>query len=120
VVKIEVLSPASQMVIEIDQATTPPRISAGGQELVLEDFISFFVKYSGLSADGYQVGQPAGDPVLTLKSTYGDGSSQMLRLMPRDDSSYFMETNGKTEFFLSKEKVSLLLDRLDQAIHSGK
>jgi hypothetical protein len=120
VVKIEVLTPASQVAIDIDQSTTPPRISTSGQELVLEDFISFFVKYSGLSADGHQVGQPSGDPVLTLKSTYGDGSSQILRLRPRDDSSYFMETNGKTEFFLSKEKVSLLLDRLNQAIHSGK
>ena len=77
----------------------------------------FFVKYIGLAADGFDPAPKPGPETLTLKTTYLDGKTTEVRLLERDAGSKYIQVNDQASFYLSNEKVGLLLDRLDAPLH---
>lgn len=121
VVGIEVKGQDRSVQFALDHSADPPAITANGKPIPYEDFVSFFVKYIGLSADGYDLSANAGasEPgavALTLTTTYLDGKTTHARLLERDASSKYISVDNQAAFYLSKEKVGVLLDRLDAAL----
>jgi hypothetical protein len=120
VARIDVTYGSESLDFQLDSTVEPIRVTAGGQDVVYEDFLSFFVKYITLSADGYDPRSKAGSEYLVLSTTLINGGKQQLRLLNRDEDTLFMEIDGETNFFISKEKVLQLMDRLESvfaAIH---
>ncbi len=120
VTKIAVEYSGKAATFGLDHSTTPPRITANGIELEYSDFVSFFVKYIGLSADGYDEKTQAGAAYMTLTTTFHDGSMKMLTLRERDANSFFMDMDGQAEFFAGTEQVKQLVYLLEAALASKK
>ena len=113
------------MTFELDHSTEPPRITANGKPVPYETFVSFFVKYIGLSANGYDAvartgTTQAGAQTTGFKTTYLDGQTTQVRLLERDAGSKYIQVNDQASFYISNEKVELLIDRLDAALAAGK
>lgn len=106
--------------LDINHSLNPPQISLSGSEIPYSEFITFFIKYIDLSADGYDPAGKAGALNMVLTTSYVDGSTRELKLYDRDENSVFMELNGKTQFFMSKEQIKQLLYCLDVALAAKK
>jgi hypothetical protein len=121
VASIEVAAGDKTVTFELDHTTDPPGVTANGKPVPYESFVSFFVKYIGLSADGHDA-TPApsaakpGAQTAAFKTTYLDGKTSQARLLERDAGSKYIQVNNQASFYLSDEKVGLLLDRLDAAL----
>ena len=98
----------------------PPRITSNSEEIPYEAFVSFFVKYLSLSADGYESVTKPGEETLLFKTTYLDGQTTEVRLLERDADSFYLQVGGQTGFYLSNKKVNLLLDRLNAATGAAR
>jgi hypothetical protein len=120
VASIELTSADRSAKFELDHSADPPRVTANGKPVSYEEFVSLFVKYVGLSADGHDSAAKPGEESLTLKTTYLDGQTAQVRLLERDAGSKYMQVNDQASFYLSDQKVGLLLDRLDAAIAAGQ
>ncbi len=116
VASIEVVTGERTVTFKLDHATDPPGVTANGKAVPYESFVSLFVKYIGLSAEGYDAGPKPGQPTVTLTTTYTDGNTTQVKLLERDAGSRYMETGGQASFYLSEDKVKLLMDRLDAAL----
>ena len=116
IVKIEIDTSSQSYSFDIDHATEPPIIRSFGQELDYEKFISFFVKYINLSADGYDQNTHSGQPYMTLKTTYSNGQNAVLQLYSRDSDSFYMATEDNSKFFIHKERVNLLMERIKEVL----
>ena len=99
------------------QATS---VTANGTPIPYDAFVSFFVSYIGLSAEGYDPAGRPGPEVMRLTTTFVDGRSQTMRLLARDDASLYMELDGKTEFYLSREAAQQMIARLEAALATTK
>jgi hypothetical protein len=118
VAKIDLDYGGQTVQLALDHTSDPVGISANSARVPYEAFISFFVKYIGLSADGFDpvpAGQ-AGAPEMVLTTTFRDNTSKTLRLLKRDDASLYMDLDGKTQFYLSRDKMVLLITRLETAL----
>ena len=69
---------------------------------------------------GYDAAAKPGEQTLALKTTYLDGQTTQVRLLERDAGSKYIQVNDQASFYLSDEKVGLLLDRLDAALAAGQ
>lgn len=116
VARIELASTDQSVTFALDHKTQPPAITADGKPVPYAAFVSFFVKYIALSADGHDAAANPGTAVLTLKTTYVDGQARQVILLERDAGSKYMQVDGEASFYVSDETVTLLLDRLDQAL----
>ena len=116
VASIEVAAEDRTVTFELDHTTDPPGVTANGKPVPYESFVSFFVKYIGLSAEGYDAESKPGKETATLTTTYRDGKTSQARLLERDAGSKYIQVNDQASFYLSDEKVGLLLDRLDAAV----
>jgi len=99
------------------QATS---VTANGTPIPYDAFVSFFVSYIGLSAEGYNPAGRPGPEVMRLTTTFVDGASKTVRLLARDDTSLYMELDGKTEFYLSREAAQQMIARLEAALAATK
>jgi hypothetical protein len=120
VASIELNGPGVNAKFVLDHGTEQPTISANGKTVPYEDFVSLFVKYIGLAADGFDAEARPGTETLKLTTTYLDGSTAQVALLERDTGSKYMQANGQAGFYLSDEKVGRLLDRLDAALAAGQ
>jgi hypothetical protein len=118
--KIEIRFENRDAIFEIDGSVTPPLITSDGKNIPYEDFVSLFVKYIMLSADGHDLAGKPGEQYMLLKTTLHDGSTRMLRLFKRDKASFYLEIDGKTEFFLNGEKVKQLIYQIDRSMAAKK
>ena len=116
VARIEIDTTDEDTTFELDHSVQPPRITSNGREIPYEAFVSFFVKYLTLSADGYESATQFGEETLALKTTYLDGQTLQVRLFERDESSHYLQVDERIGFYLSDEKVKLMFDRLNAAI----
>jgi hypothetical protein len=106
--------------LEVDHSKAPVAITSNKAEIPYGEFISFFVAYLNLSADGFDSTGKAGAQEMVFTTTFTDNSSKTLRLLNRDAASLYMGIDGKTEFYLSREKVAQLFDRLETALAASK
>jgi hypothetical protein len=118
--KIQIISRNGNTIFDLDQSTQPPRITSNSKEIPYEAFVSFFVKYLSLSADGYESVTKPGEETLLFKTTYLDGQTTEVRLLERDADSFYLQVDGQTGFYLSNKKVDMLLDRLNAAIGASR
>jgi hypothetical protein len=115
--KIEIITLSESITLDIDHAADPPIISSNGQILEYEKFVSFFVKYISLSANGYDPNKFTGQPYMTMTTTINNGQKVTLRLYIRDSSSYYMVTDDNSRFFVNKDKVDLMMERLQNSLN---
>jgi hypothetical protein len=118
--RIDIAYEGRSLDFQLDTTSVPMKVMIDEQEVAYDKFLSFFVKYITLSADGYDPISKAGTEYLVLSTTFNDGSTLKLRLLHRDEETLFMEIDGKTEYFISREKVLQLMHRLESvsaAIH---
>lgn len=108
-----------QATFEVDHSVDPPRIMGNGSEIAYSEFVSFFVKYIGLSADGHDAGGK-GAAYMTLTTTLTDGSTQTLTLENRDANTLYMNIAGRAEFFVNKEGVTQVVYFLETALAAKK
>ena len=116
VASIELTTRERTVKFDLDHTTNPPSVTANGKPVSYEDFVSLFVKYIGLTADGYDATAKPGAQTLGLTTTYVDGRSVQVRLLERDAASKYIQVNDQASFYLSDEKVRLVLDRLDSTL----
>jgi hypothetical protein len=120
VARIDIAYDGGSLDFQLDTTVEPVKVTSGARDVLYEEFLSFFVKYITLSADGYDPRSKPGTEYLVLSTTFINGSKQQLRLLNRDEETLFMEIDGETKFFVSKEKVMQLMYRLESvsaAIH---
>lgn len=120
VAKIEVEYPRQTVLFELDHATQPPLITANGTAVAYEDFLSFFIRYIGLSAGGHDPQSAAGSAEMTLTTTYNDGTTKRVSLLDRDTSTLFIEDEDETVFYIDREKIAQLIYRLEVALGGGE
>jgi len=118
--QIQITSKNGNTVFDLDQSAQPPHITSNNKEIPYEAFVSFFVKYLSLSADGYESVTKPGEETLLFKTTYLDGQTTEVRLLERDADSFYLRVGGQTGFYLSNKKVDMLLDRLNAAIGASR
>jgi hypothetical protein len=106
--------------LKLDQSRNPPIITLEGNEIPYSDFLSFFIKYTGLSAEGNDPETKVGELIFALKTTHFDGSTQQLKLFDRDENSVFMDFNGEAHFYMNIEQIKQLLYHLDIAKAANK
>jgi hypothetical protein len=96
-------------------------VKTNGRAVSYEAFVSFFVKYIGLSADGYDANALGGGaPTLALETTYADGQATQVTLLERDGGSKYIQVDQEAGFYLADDQVVLLLDRLDKALAAAQ
>jgi hypothetical protein len=117
IAKIEIVTSTESTTIDIDHAADPPIIRSNGQVLEYEKFVSFFVKYIGLSANGYNQTKFTGQPAMTLTTTFSNGQKATLRLYTRDANSFYMVTEDNSHYYVNKDKVDLMMERLQDSIN---
>lgn len=89
------------------------RVLLNGVEIDSNAFASVFSKYIGMNADGYAPGEAGEEVVAVLTSVYVDGSAAQLVLQPRDESTYYMLVDGKTDFYMNASELETLLYRIN-------
>jgi hypothetical protein len=114
--KISIVTPEKTSRFELDHSTDPITILVDEKRVSYEDFISLYVKFSNLSADGYELGSHPGDTYLTLTTTKIDGTSTTMSIKYRDDNSFFLDISGNTDFYINKEEIDQLLFRWETAL----
>ncbi len=114
--KISIVTPEKTSGFELDHATDPITILVDEKRVSYEDFVSLYVKFSNLSADGYELGSHPGDTYLTLTTTKIDGTSTTMSIKYRDDNSFFLDISGNTDFYINKEEIDQLLFRWETAL----
>ena len=104
-------------VFDVEQVEGGQRVTCGGREIGESDFASVFFKYIAMNADGRAPGDPLDTaPAAVLTTTFLDGTTAELRLLPRDGETYFMLVDGKTEYWLPHEDLEQLLYRIEKAL----
>jgi hypothetical protein len=78
------------------------------------------VQYSGLSADGYDDKTQSGPALLTLTTTFVDGSKESIILLERSADSYFIDSSDYKNFFIDKEQVDQLVTTWEALIHESQ
>ena len=111
--KIQIKTGSKTSAFTLDHSLTPIKVNASGREANYEDFVSLFVSYISLSADGFDDNNQPGEKYLSLITTKLDGSEISVNLLGRDESSYFIDFSGSTRYFINKDKVEKLLYRLE-------
>ena len=89
------------------------RVALNGTEIDPNSFASVFSKYIGMNADGYAPGQAGDSVVAVLTSTYVDGSTAQLVLLPRDETTFYMLVDGRTDFYMNAGELEELLYRIN-------
>ena len=89
------------------------RVLLNGVEIDSNAFASVFSKYIGMNADGYAPGEAGEEVVAVLTSVYVDGSAAQLVLQPRDESTFYMLVDGKTDFYMNASELETLLYRIN-------
>lgn len=110
-ITIESLQKSSTL--QINHGQNPVTVTVDGVEISAEAFYSFFVKYIGLSANGFDQQNQPGEEFLRLKTTFLDGSTQSLNLRKRTDTSYFMDFQGENGYYINSDDVDQLVGRWD-------
>lgn len=91
------------------------KVTLNGAEIDPNTFASIFSKYIGMNADGYAPGQAGDSVVAVLTTTYVDGSGAQLILQPRDENTFFMYVDGRTDFYMNASELAELLYRIESA-----
>lgn len=92
------------------------RVYLNGSEIDLNSFASVFSKYIGMNADGRDPAEiTAQKAVAVLTSTYVDGTTAQLALLPRDESTYYMLLEGRTDYYMDATELETLLYRIQSA-----
>ena len=120
VARIELTAADRSVTFELDHRTQPLRVTAGSKTIPYETFVSFFVKYITLAADGYDGTAKPGAQTLALKTTYLDGRAAQVSLLAREAGGQYLQVDGQARFYLSDARVMQLLDRLDAALAAGQ
>lgn len=115
-IKIEIVTPLKSTTVDIDHSADLSIIRSNGKVLNYEKFVSFFVRYIGLSANGYDQTTFTGQPSMTLTTTLINGQKAMLRLYTRDANSFYMVAEDNSHYFVNKDKVDLMMERLQDSI----
>jgi len=89
------------------------KVFLNGAEIHSNDFASIFSKYIGMNADGYAPGDGGNSVVAVLTSTYVDGSAAQLILQPRDETTFYMLVDGRTDFYMNASELEELLYRIN-------
>ena len=114
VASITVQTAAGSDTFEVEQLENGQRITSDGVEINSTQFTSVFFKYLAMNADGYAPGEPGQGTVAVLTTTYVDGTTAQLVLLPRDESTYYMLVDGKTDFYINVSELEELLYRIDR------
>ena len=111
---ISISTPTVQKVFTIDHSFFEERIFSGDEEYSLMEFSSVFVRYIGLSADGRDPApRPDVQPEAVLTTWFTDGNVKALSLLPRDDNSFYMDWGEDIEFYLYRDSLDDLLNRIE-------
>ena len=116
VARLEVRTSAGTAVLDVEQTGTAQRAELNGRPLSAEAFSAIFFKYIVMAADGRDGETPPGDLAAVLTTTFVDGSQTQLTLRLRDESTLFMELDGKTAYFLNTDRLTQLLYRVETAL----
>lgn len=105
--KIESSDKSSTFIV--DHTKSPLEVTLSGKSIPYEEFVTMLVKYSGLSADGYDDKTQTGHAFLTLTTTFVDGSKKSINLHIRSADSYFIDSSDYKNLFIDKEQVDQLV-----------
>ncbi|MEG1321596.1 MAG: DUF4340 domain-containing protein [Ruthenibacterium sp.] len=76
-------------------------------------FNSFYVSLMGLAAAGGEAQQVAQPPAaVTITAGMTDGSAVQVAYGERDDTTYYMTINGETRYYIGKDKLTALAEKL--------
>ncbi len=93
-----------------DEAQTA---SLNGRLIDYNGFIRVFYRYITLVARGRdESGPQSAEPVMTLKTVSNDGNEVILKLLPRDDGTYYMDMGGDVVYYMDKSQADDLMDRI--------
>ena len=118
IAELSITTSGASYIFALDHTTDQIKIKLADKQVPYEDFITFFVKFTNISADGYDEVSMPGSVFLNLTTTSIDGSKKVLIIKERDENSYFMEITGKTTYYVNKEEIDQLLYRLESVIKS--
>ena len=110
VAEITIESSVKSSTFKLDHSKSPIEVTLSGVQIPYEDFISLFVNYVGLSADGYDDTTKPGQNSFTLSTTFLDGSKESINLLVRTSDSYFIESVENKEFYIDKEQVDEMIN----------
>jgi len=108
--EITIESSGKSSTFKLDHSKSPVAITLSGVQIQYEDFVSLFVDYVGLSADGFDNETKPGSSFLTLSTIYLDGSKSSLNLLERSSDSYFIDSIKYKEFYIDKQQVDELMN----------
>lgn len=88
--------------------------SVNGRLIDYDDFISVFYKYIMQIATGRDDAGPApgARSVAVMRTEYADGAVVGLTLIERDEDTYFMELNGEAVYYMPKDRLDALMERV--------
>lgn len=94
-------------------------VTCNGRLVGYAQFEKVFYKYVSLIAGGGEKEpvKPQGKPLLTLTSEYRQGQKTTLELYERDDATYYMGINGEVQFYMEKEKLADLIQRVQECLN---
>lgn len=104
----------------LDHTKSPLEVTLSGKTIPYEEFVTLLVQYSGLSADGYDDKTQSGPALLTLTTTFVDGSKESIILLERSADSYFIDSSDYKNFFIDKEQVDQLVTTWEALIHESQ
>ncbi len=119
VTAIQIQSEGATTVFEVEQTEGGQIVSSGGKSINTEQFTSVFFAYTSMIADGYEPDMSYEQtPVAQLTTTYTDGSTKTLNLLPYDETNYamLMEGESRPQFYIAVEELEQLLYRIDAAL----
>jgi hypothetical protein len=109
VTELKIESSDKTSTYKLDHTKSPIEITLSGKNIPYEDFVTLFVKYTGLSADGYDDKTEPGPTFLTLTTTYVDGTKESVNLYERSADSYYIESSEYKNLYIDKEQVDRLI-----------
>ena len=117
---IHIKTPEEAIEFTVEQLADGQRITSGNKEISMEDFSSMFFQYIAMNAQGRDPAQASEEAVAVLTTTFTDGTTAKLTLVPRDTETYYMLLDGKTEYYLSVADLEQLLYRAHKALDGVK
>ena len=95
---------------EADSATETARLN--GRLIAYEDYMRVFYRYIMVMAEGRDQQGAPGKQAAVLTTVYGDGVRTQVKLLERDDATYFMEMGGEAVYYLPKTQIDDLMERV--------
>jgi hypothetical protein len=120
VASIEIATGNRPVTFTLDHATDPPGVTANGRPVPYDAFVSLFVRYIALSADGFDSVARPGAATLSLTTTYLDGQTTRAELLARDSDTKYLRASDREGFYLSDKKAQALLDKMQAALGAGE